>query len=202
MSDGSGAPAKRIRAAPWRGRKRVKDARTQEYNLNVQYAFSKDYVLEVGYVGTQSIHRLGQIEFNQSLLASPENPVNGATTNSVNNVTTRQFYQGVPQGSLFSESVFIGNYNSLQISISKRLNHGLQFQASYVWSKNLDELNGEGGTDVFESQLPSNDQFHLRQSSYGLAGDDRAARVGRTRQVVDRIADAGDQRHPFPHRVA
>jgi hypothetical protein len=155
----------------------LRDARTQEYNLNLQYAFAQDYLLEVGYVGTQSIHRLGQIEFNQSLLASPGNPVNGATTNSVNNVTTRQFYQGVPQGSLFSESAFIGNYNSLQISISKRLKHGLQLQANYVWSKNLDELNGEGGNDVFESQLPSNDQFHLRQSSYGLAGDDRAQRV-------------------------
>jgi hypothetical protein len=155
----------------------LKDARTQEYNLNVQYAFAQDYLLDVGYVGSQSIHRLGQIEFNQSLLASPQAPVNGATTNTVNNVATRQFYQGVPQGSLFSESGFIGNYNSLQASITKRLKHGFQVQASYVWSKNLDELGGEGGNDTFESQLPSNDQNHLRQTSYGLAGDDRDQRV-------------------------
>jgi len=155
----------------------LKDARTQEYNVNIQYAFAKNYLLEVGYVGSQSIHRLGQIEFNQSLLASPQDPVNGQTTNSVNNVAARQFYQGVPQGSLFSESMFTGNYNSLQISATKRLQHGFQLQASYVWSKNLDELGGEGGNDVFESQLPSNDQNHLRQSSYGLAGDDRDQRV-------------------------
>jgi hypothetical protein len=155
----------------------LKDARTQEYNLNLQYAFAQDYLLEVGYVGTQSIHRLGQIQFNQSLLASPQNPVNGQTTNSVNNVAARQFYQGVPQGSLFSQSIFVGNYNSLQATITKRFNHGFEIQASYVWSKNLDELGGEGGNDVFESQLPSNDQNHLRQSSYGLAGDDRDQRI-------------------------
>ena len=103
--------------------------------------------------------------------------MNGETTNSVNNVAARQFYQGVPQGSLFSKSIFIGNYNSLQASVIKRMSHGFQIQGSYVWSKNLDELGGEGGNDVFESQLPSNDQNNLRKSSYGLAGDDRDQRV-------------------------
>jgi len=34
----------------------------------------------------------------------------------------------------------------------------------YTWSKNLDEVNGEGGTDVYELQLPTNDQHNLRQS--------------------------------------
>ncbi len=155
----------------------VLDGRTDEYNLNVQYAFARDYVLQVGYVGTRSLHRPGQLEFNQSLLASPQNPINGQTTNSVNNVTARQPYQGVPQGSLFTRSVFIGNYNSLQASITKQMRHGFQLQGSYVWSKNLDEVNGEGGTDTFELQLPTNDQHNLRNSSYGLAGDDRDQRV-------------------------
>jgi hypothetical protein len=155
----------------------VKDAKTEEYNLNVQYALAKDYVLEVGYVGTRSLHRPGQIEFNQSLLASPQNPINGQTTNSVNNVAARQPFQGVPQGSLFTRSVFIGNYNSLQTSITKRMQHGFQIQASYVWSKNLDEVNAEGGLDTFELQLPTNNQLNLRQSSYGLAGDDRDQRM-------------------------
>jgi hypothetical protein len=155
----------------------ITDAQTLEYNLNVQYAPGRDYLIQVGYVGTRSVHRPGQLEFNQSLLASPQNPVNGETTNSVNNVTARQPYQGVPQGSLFARSIFIGNYNSLQTSITKRMSHGFQFLGSYVWSKNLDELNGEGGDDTFETQIPSNDQRNLRLSSYGLAGDDRDQRA-------------------------
>jgi hypothetical protein len=155
----------------------IKDAQTLEYNLNFQYAPGRDWVAQVGYVGTRSVHRPGQLEFNQSLLASPQNPIDGETTNSVNNVTARQPYQGVPQGSLFARSIFTGNYNSLQISITKRMSHGFQLLGSYVWSKNLDELNGEGGTDTFETQIPSNNQHDLRRFSYGLAGDDRDQRA-------------------------
>jgi len=155
----------------------VEDAKTEEYNLNVQYAIGKDYVLQVGYVGTRSLHRPGQVQFNQSQLASPQNPINGQTTNSVSTVAARQPFQGVPQGSLFTRLIFIGNYNSLQTSITKRMTHGFQFQGSYVWSKNLDEVNAEGGLDTFELQLPTNNQLTLRQSSYGLAGDDRAQRI-------------------------
>jgi hypothetical protein len=155
----------------------VRDGRTQEYNLNVQYAPGHDFLLEIGYVGTSSTHRPGQLEFDQALLASPQDPVNGQTTNSINNVTARLPIQGVSQGSLFTDSVFVANYNALQASITRRMQHGFQLQGSYTWSKNLDEVNGEGGTDVFELQLPTNNQLTPRQSSYGLAGDDRDQRV-------------------------
>jgi hypothetical protein len=83
---------------------------------------------------------------------------------------------------LFTDSVFIANYNSLQTGITKRMQHGFQLQGSYTWSKNLDEVAGEGGPasggpDFFELQLPTDNQHTLRQSSYGLAGDDRDQRV-------------------------
>jgi hypothetical protein len=155
----------------------MRDGMTQEYNLNLQYAPSDDWLLQVAYVGSQSSHRSGQWEFDQALLASPANPVNGETSNSINNVTARLPYQGVSQGSLYTDSVFVGNYNALQASFRRRLEHGFEFQAGYTWSKNLDEVNGEVGTDIFELQLPTNDQHNLRQSSYGPAGDDRDQRL-------------------------
>ncbi len=155
----------------------ILDGRTQEYNLNVQYGLGRGYLLEVGYVGTQSTHRSGQVEFDQALLASPQNPVNGETTNSIGNVTTRMPIQGISEGSLYTDSPFIANYNALQAGVTKRLTHNLQLQASYTWSKNLDEVNGEVGTDLFELQLPTNNQHDLRHSSYGPAGTDRDQRV-------------------------
>ena len=155
----------------------VQDGKTYEYNLNVQYAPGRDYLIEVGYVGTRSVHRPGQVEFDQALLASPGNPVNGEITNSVNNVTARLPIQGVSQGSLLTASRFIANYNALQASVTKRMQHGFQLQGSYTWAKNLDEVNGEVGTDVFELQLPTNNQNNLRQSSYGPSGDDRDQRA-------------------------
>lgn len=152
------------------------DSRTQEYNLNVQYDLGRRYLLEVGYVGTSSAHRSGQWEFDQAQLASPTSPVNGETTNSINNVTTRMPYQGISEGSLLTDDNFSANYNALQVSLTRRLSHGFQLQVSYTWSKNLDEVNGEVGTDTFELQLPTNNQLDLRHSSYGLAGDDRDQR--------------------------
>jgi hypothetical protein len=154
----------------------VLDGRTQEYNLNLQFGVGNDSVIQIGYVGTSSDHRPGQVEFNQALLASPQNPINGETTNSANNVIQRMPFAGISPGSLFTVSRFIASYNSLQASYTKRLQRGLQFQASYTWSKNLDEVNGEGGLDTFELQLPTNDQHNLRQG-YGLAGDDRSQRL-------------------------
>ncbi len=155
----------------------VLDGRTQEFNLNVQYAMGRGYLLEVGYVGTVSNHRPGQIEFDQALLASPQAPVYGETTNSIGNVTARMPFQGISEGSLYTDSSFIANYNALQTSITRRLTHNLQIQASYTWSKNLDEVNGEVGTDTFELQLPTNNQHDLRNASYGPAGTDRDQRV-------------------------
>jgi len=156
---------------------KLKDGKTYEYNLNVQYAAGRGYLMQVGYVGTRSVHRPGQLEFDQTLLASPQHPVNGETSNSTSNVIARMPIQGVSPGSLLTDSVFEANYNALQASITKRMTRGFQLQGSYTWSKNLDEVNGEGGTDVFELQLPTNNQLDLRHSSYGLANDDRDQRL-------------------------
>ena len=132
-------------------------------------------VLQIGYVGTQSVHRAGQIEFDQALLASPSGPVNGETVNLLNNAFMP--YQGLSPGSLLTDSVLSGNFNALEMSLVRQMSRGLQFQASYTWSKNLDMVNGEGGLDTFELQLPTNNQFDLRHSSYGPANDDRPQRL-------------------------
>jgi hypothetical protein len=155
----------------------ISDSLTQEYNLNLEYAPADNWLAQIAYVGTRSTNRSGQVEFNQALLASPEHPVNGETTNSIANLTARLPWQGVSSNSLQSNSSFLGNYNALQASIRHRLQDGFELQASYTWSKNLDEVNGEAGTDIFELQLPTNDQRNLRRSSYGPAGDNRDQRL-------------------------
>jgi hypothetical protein len=152
------------------------DPSTQEYNVNVQYAFGRDFLLETGYVGSRSINRPLFFSFNQALLASPTNPVNGATTNSNGNILQRLPFAGVSPGSLLSESRFPANYNSLQSSLTKRLSHGLQFLTSYTWSKILDETSGSGGSDTTELWVLANDNNHPHQS-YGLTDFDRSQRL-------------------------
>jgi hypothetical protein len=153
----------------------VTDPFTQEYNLNFQYAMAQDYLVEVGYVGARTTHSPGSIEFNQSLLASPLHPVNGETTNTAANVVQRVPFPGIGTGSLFHNTIFEANYNSLQSSITKRFSHGFQFLGSYTWSKILDETSGSGGSTVFELWLFTNDQNNPRQA-YGLTDFDHDQR--------------------------
>ena len=118
----------------------------------------------------------GCAEFNQSLLASPVNPVNGATTNTAANVVQRVPYAGIEPGSYVCQSAYTSNYNSLQASLTKRMSHGLQLQGSYTWSRTLDETSGSSGSQVFELWLLTNDQRNPRQG-YGPTDFDRTHRL-------------------------
>jgi hypothetical protein len=155
---------------------KIIDPYTQEYNLNLQYAFARNFLLEVGYVGTHTTHSPGSVEFNQALLASSQSPVNGTTMNTAANVIQRLPFAGIATGSLFSETAFEANYNALQTSITRRLSHGVQFLGSYTWSKSLDETSGSGGVDFYETSLLTNNQNNPRQA-YGLGDFDRDQRA-------------------------
>ena len=148
---------------------------TEEYNLNTQFQLARDYLFEVGYVGTRSVHVAGCAEFNQALLASSIAPVYGATNNSINNVVQRAPYQGVAPGSYTCASEYNSNYNSLQSSVTKRLSHGFQFLGSYTWSRDLDETSGSSGSQVFELWLLTNNQ-HNPSQDYGPTDFDRTHR--------------------------
>lgn len=155
---------------------RMVDPYTEEYNFNLQFGLGWNALAEVGYVGTRSIHVAGCAEFNQSLLANPSSPVNGAVSNTVANVLQRVPYQGVAPGSLICQTTYDANYNGLQASVTKRLSHGLQFLGSYTWSRTLDQTSGSSGNQVFELWLLTNDQRNPRQS-YGPTDFDRTHRA-------------------------
>lgn len=148
---------------------------TQQYNLNLQYQFGGDYLLQVGYVGSKTTHLAACVEFNQALIATPENPVNGETTTTVENLTQRLPFAGIAGGSYICQSTFDANYNSLQASLYKRFGHGLEFQAAYTFSKNLDYASGLGNLSSLDLTFLSNDQTDPRQAR-GLNDFDRAHR--------------------------
>src|SRR5262249_17411238 len=111
----------------------------QQYGLNVEVALAKDWMLEVGYVGTQGSHLLRSRSLNQALSASPANPIRGATSNTVANIGLRVRVPGIPPTSLgIVESAGTSSYNGLEVSLNKRLSQGLQLLASYTFSKTLD----------------------------------------------------------------
>lgn len=154
----------------------LKSPYTQQYDLNIQYEFARDFLWQVGYVGSNSTHQTGCIQFNQALIATPEDPVNGETTTTMENLAQRLPYTGLAAGRAYvCQTSFGANYNSLQTSVVKRFSHGLDFQTSYTWSKNLDSTSGTGGLSSLDLNFLGNDQTRPRDS-HGLSNFDRAQR--------------------------
>jgi carboxypeptidase family protein/TonB-dependent receptor-like protein len=137
---------------------------TQQYNLNIQYEFAPDFLWQVGYVGSKTTHLTGCVEFNQALTATPQNPVNGQTTTTNENLTQRLPFAGIAGGSYLCSTAYDANYNSLQSSVTKRLSHGLNFLGSYTFSKALDFTSGTGGIDSLDLDFLGNDQTNPRES--------------------------------------
>jgi hypothetical protein len=138
----------------------------RQYNLGFQYEFASHWVLEAGYVGSSGINLLDEYHNNNTpLLASPSNPINGVTTNTVENILYRVPYLGYQsvgvRGTGFDGS---NNYNSLQLTVRKQLSHGLTMQAAYTWSKDLTDLSNIGANPTANS----NDASNLSQQ-YGQA---------------------------------
>jgi Carboxypeptidase regulatory-like domain len=133
----------------------------RQYNLNFQYEFAPQWVLEAGFVGSNGINLTdyNHDAYNTAFLASPTNPINGITTNTSANAALRVPYLGwQPTGLQGTAYDLIESYNSLQVTVRKQFSHGFNLQGSYTWSKSL--------TDSLQNTANSGDPRNLEQQ-YG-----------------------------------
>jgi hypothetical protein len=155
----------------------LRPAAVQQYSLNLQGELHPGWLLEVGYVGTRGTHLLRCRSLNQALPASAQNPVRGATTDTVANVALRVPVPGVPADSLDEiESAGSSWYNGLEVSLTRRLSHGLQFLASYIFSKTLDTDGADINAISAGNALTLGNQNSPAQR-WGRASFDRAHRL-------------------------
>ncbi|HLW85768.1 MAG TPA: carboxypeptidase regulatory-like domain-containing protein [Candidatus Sulfotelmatobacter sp.] len=125
----------------------------QDYNLSVQHEIMHNTVLEVGYVGTKGTHLLGDININQPTVATRlANP-----TDDANALVPYPGYQAI----VSRAPIFTSNYNSLQVSLNRRLSQGLTFGVAYTWSKLLT-------TNPQDRSLGVADAYNLK-GDYGLS---------------------------------
>ncbi len=145
--------------------RRLRTPYFHQYNASLQYALSQDLLLEVAYVGSRGHNLFRNVRINQARLASTQQPIVNAVTgqvitnNTPANATLRAPYQGADiigfqQFQYTAESA----YNSLQMSLTRRLSKGLQLLASYTYAKSLDNASGQGALDtttILGNQLDS-----------------------------------------------
>jgi hypothetical protein len=159
--------------------RRLRTAYFHQYNSSLQYALSQDLLLEVAYVGTRGHNLFRNVRINQARLASMQQPIVNAvtgqviTTNTPTNAMLRAPYQGVDNAG-FQQFQYTAEsaYNSLQMSLTRRLSKGLQLLASYTYAKSLDNASGQEGLDT--STILGN-QFDDR-ANRGVSDFDRTHR--------------------------
>ena len=119
---------------------------SHQYNLNIQWEFKRNYLLEVGYVGTSGVNLLTRREINPAIL------LQSGVNNTGNTSARRIFNQNHPDTAAFGGPVFGGitnqetsansSYNSLQATVSHRFSDGFYFQNAYTWSHCIDNASG------------------------------------------------------------
>ncbi len=154
---------------------------TQQWNFTIQRDLGRQWVLELGYVGSHAIHLRETRTSVGALLATPTNPLTVQTLSgpvtlfdsSVSNGPARSRLTGVNGYSgmqLFANDAY-SHYHSFQTTLSRRWGAGY-FQAAYTWSKSTDATSS-GNTAL---NTAFNDESDLKFSR-GLSDYDRPHRL-------------------------
>jgi len=139
--------------------------RIMEWNAAVQRAFATDFVAEVAYVGSHG----SSLNFPTDLNAIPQNLLAPSASRPNGN------FQSISG----STNNAISNYNSLQLSVTKRMTKGLSLNFNYVWAHMMDDQdssgwgNRAGPQDYQNANNPaanySNSNFDVRHAFKGYA---------------------------------
>jgi hypothetical protein len=106
------------------------NAYMQSWNLNVQRELTSRLALLAGYIGSKGTHLILRHNINQ--------PVNGVRPFPKLSASS-PILPGTSLGNITQvESAGNSSYNALWVTAAQRLSNGLEFNASYTWSKSLD----------------------------------------------------------------
>jgi hypothetical protein len=128
----------------------------QQWSLTVQRELTRNMMLEVGYVGSESYHTNIAVNGNSAsplVCQNPQGCISGGTTQAGQPVPVSQ-QAVVPQGTLYmvpatrpNANVASGiswwgwgtsGYHALNVSVVKRATRGLTFKTNYSWGKVMD----------------------------------------------------------------
>lgn len=157
----------------------------ETWSVGVQRVFASNYTAEVRYVGTRGIHLPTQIQLNVQPRVNASNQlftslgssgiVIDPTTNTATTTTSADAntLANIEAGSnilpaysahdftskITSYQPYSGsNYNGLQANLTRRFQNGFLLNASYTWSKTMDDATAEVFSTVLTPRRPQNSQ--------------------------------------------
>ena len=161
----------------------------QAWNLDIQRRLPNDWVLEITYSGSRGINLLGTLEWNQ--LAPQHLALGSRLTSKVAN----PFFGEITQGPLAAETITLAQslrpfpqllgvssrdasygastYHAMFLKLQRRFASGFSLQASYTWSKLIDDVvpsrTGFPGEDFSRGNLQN---YYDRRNERSLASFD------------------------------
>ena len=163
----------------------------QQWSLTIERGIATNFMLSVGYVGSQSYHTPLSMDANSPYPVVCEDPngcISGGTTTSGQPVPVAQRVV-VPKGTLYHPpstrpNPYVGvgvtwvdqgtsNYNALNVSLTKRASRGLAFKTNYTWGKVIDlnsaVLSPSAGNEPPDIFSPYYRNLNRGVASYSLA---------------------------------
>lgn len=155
----------------------TKDPKAINWTLGVQHAFANDYTVEVRYVGTRGIHLPTQNRLNAQNMISdtvylptytqaPSKATLDALPYTLEGIFNGDYQNGdglVPawENGGFTGAYVVGfmpwsssTYHGLATQMTKKMSHGVQFLASYTFSKTIDNATAEVFSTVLAPRRP------------------------------------------------
>ena len=110
----------------------------ESWNLIVERKLPSNFLVSLGYVGTQTVHQFADHNVNASLpgTGAAGQPYNQAQFG--NRTAETDFWQGY----------LSANYHSLQASINRQFSHGLMVKGAYTYSRAIDFTDDDGWASV------------------------------------------------------
>lgn len=145
----------------------------QQYSLGMEYQFARSYMFGLSYIGSKGTHLTRLIPINPEVNGPPP-----ATSPADETARFADFQQAIQKengpgnnrlDSRFNQVNRLDDgassiYHSLQVTGNKTFSRGLQFQASYTWSKSIDNASD------FYPAIQANDNSYA-QDAFQLAAE-------------------------------
>ncbi|GGA71981.1 hypothetical protein GCM10011507_24490 [Edaphobacter acidisoli] len=178
---------------------------SETWTVGVQRVFATNYTAEVRYVGTRGIHLPTQDQINVQPAVTAANQLftsfdgagisqatdqdgnpyftttTAANANTLANLSALSYIVPAYAKNNFTSKITSyqpyssSNYNGLQTSLTRRFQHGLGVNASYTWSKTMDDATAEVFATVLTPRRPQNSQDVA--ADYSRSALDRTNRV-------------------------
>ena len=141
----------------------TKDARSQQWNFDIERQFSSGMMLSVAYVGSKNT----RLNYTGYANAAPRaNPA--GTSASV--IDSQKLVPWLVPTIHYSQSVGIANYHGLEAQFQKRFSKGLLTLFSYTFSKSLDNSSGWFGVENGQGGSSAVQNYFTPKQNYGQTG--------------------------------